>query len=66
VTAPRYIVKAIRGMCIGAGAFVVVDTQDGSEWGMTLWREEAEKLAARWNAHAASLVPSWADTEPAP
>lgn len=50
----RYIVKPVSGMCLGAGGFVVVDTADGSEWGLTIWRDEAEKLAARWNAQEAS------------
>jgi hypothetical protein len=46
----RYQVREVRGMCLGAGGFEVVDTQDGSAWGLTLWRDEAEKTAARWNA----------------
>lgn len=47
---PQFIAREVRGMCVGAGAFVVVDTFDGSECGMTLWRDEAEKTARRLNA----------------
>ncbi len=47
----RYTVKPKTVLTLGAGAYVVVDGVDGSEWGLTIWRDEAEKLAALWNAH---------------
>jgi len=48
--ADRYTVREVRGMGLGAGGFEVVDTQQGSTFGLTIWRDEAEKLAARHNA----------------
>lgn len=43
-TPDRYTVK-----CLGSGGFVVVDLHDDSEWGLTMWRDVADKLARRWN-----------------
>ena len=45
----RFIVKPVRGMCLGAGGFVVVDTQMGDETLPFTWRDDAERLARQWN-----------------
>lgn len=48
--ADRYTVREVRGMGLGAGGFEVVDNMQGLTFGLTIWRDEAEKLAARYNA----------------
>lgn len=49
-TQPRYTVASVTGCSIGAGAFVVMDGQLGTESREMLWREDAESLARRLNA----------------
>lgn len=57
----RYFVKEVRGVCLGAGGFVVVDRVDGSEWCLTIWRDDAEKIARRWNTDHGELdIETWA------
>lgn len=45
----RFIVKSVRGMCLGAGGFVVVDTQMGDETTPFTWQDDADRLARQWN-----------------
>jgi hypothetical protein len=48
--ADRYTVRETRGMGLGAGGFVILDTQEGREFAPVLWRDEADRIAARLNA----------------
>jgi hypothetical protein len=48
--ADRYTVRETRGMGLGAGGFVILDTQEGREFAPVLWRDEAERIVARLNA----------------
>jgi hypothetical protein len=48
--ADRYTVREVRGMGLGAGGFAVLDTQEGREFAPVIWRDEAERVAARLNA----------------
>jgi hypothetical protein len=48
--ADRYTVKEVRGMGLGAGGFVALDTLEGREFAPVLWRDEAERIVARLNA----------------
>lgn len=54
--ADRYIVREVRGMGLGAGGFEVVDTLVGRTFGVTIWRDGAELLAARCNAMDRALL----------
>lgn len=48
--ADRYTVREVRGIGLGAGGFVVLDTQEGREFAPVIWRDQAERIAARLNA----------------
>lgn len=50
MSSARYIVRTVRGMCLGAGAFVVTDTHNGGDSSPVWFREEAERIAMRLNA----------------
>ena len=53
---PRYYVRAVTGMGLGAGGFDIVDRKTGQTSGLTLWRDEAERMARRLNAWE---IPAW-------
>lgn len=46
----RFVVAEVRGMCLGAGGFVVRDTQLGDDSLPFTWRADAERIAGRFNA----------------
>lgn len=54
--ADRYTVKEIRGMGLGAGGFIVLDTLEGREFAPVIWREEADRIARRLNAEDRAIL----------
>jgi hypothetical protein len=56
MAADRYTVREVRGIGLGAGGFVVLDTQEGREFAPCIWRDEANRTADRLNAEHRAIL----------